>query len=317
VTDTEPVGIDEPTRRRAGSAQVDKADLPLLAFGVLCVSTSGPLIALTAAPALAIAFWRNGLAAAVLLPVALVRHRRDLLRTPRRRLALALLAGTLLAAHFGTYVPSLHHTTVASAAALVCSQSVWAALFARILGERLPTIAWVGIALALGGVLSVTGVDFALSADAVFGDVLALLGGMFGGAYMVTGGQVRRHLSTTLYTALCYTWCALLLLAVCLVGDQRLAGYALRDWALIAALTVLAQLLGHSVFNHVLRATSPTVVSLATLFSVPLAAVLAALLVDQTPPLAAVPALGLLVAGIGLVIWSRDRRPGRLGTLTR
>ena len=41
-------------------------DLALLALGVLCASASPPLIAATAAPALAIAFWRTGAAALVL-----------------------------------------------------------------------------------------------------------------------------------------------------------------------------------------------------------------------------------------------------------
>ncbi len=80
---------------------------------------------------------------------------------------------------------------------------------------------------------------------------------------------------------------------------------------LIGALTVLAQMLGHTIFNHVLRSTSPTVVSLAILFTVPLATVIAAVLVGQTPSPAAIPALALLVAGIGLVIWSRGRNSGR------
>ena len=92
-----------------------------------------------------------------------------------------------------------------------------------------------------------------------------------------------------------------------------MVGFSTRDWVLIGVLTLLAQLLGHSIFNHVLRSTSPTVVSLALLFTVPLATIIAALLVRQTPSPAAIPALALLVAGIGLVIWARDRSGGRGG----
>ena len=51
---------------------------------------------------------------------------------------LAVLAGAALAAHFGTFIPSLQYTSVASASALVCSQAVWAGLLGRLLGERLP-----------------------------------------------------------------------------------------------------------------------------------------------------------------------------------
>ena len=66
-------------------------------------------------------------------------------------------------------------------------------------------------------------------------------------------------------------------------------------------------MLGHSVFNLVLRSTSPTVVSLAILFEVPGAALLAAWWLGQTPPLAALPALILMLVGIGIVIRAGTR----------
>jgi drug/metabolite transporter (DMT)-like permease len=84
-------------------------------------------------------------------------------------------------------------------------------------------------------------------------------------------------------------------------------GYTAETWLQLVALTVGAQLLGHSLFNKVLRTTSPTVVSLALLFEVPGAAVIAAIALGQTPPLAALPAAILLLVGIGLVISSRPR----------
>jgi drug/metabolite transporter (DMT)-like permease len=284
-------------------------DALLLAVGVLCASTSPPLIAATAAPALAIAFWRTGAAALVLLPVALVRLRHEVPVVPVRALWLALLAGVALAAHFGTFVPSLSYTSVASSAALVCSQAVWAGLFSSLLGERLPRRAWAGTAVCFAGVLLITGVDVSLSPRALGGDVLALLGGVFGGVYIVTGGQVRRHLSTVAYTFVCYGVCGLLLLGVCLLAGQPLGGYATADWVRIAALTVFGQLFGHSLMNHVLRSISPSVVSLATLFTVPGAAVIAAFALGETPPAAAVPALALLLAGTALVISARAGAP--------
>jgi drug/metabolite transporter (DMT)-like permease len=276
-------------------------DLVLLAVGVLCASTSPPLIAACAAPVLAIAFWRTGAAAVLIAPVAL----RQGARGPWWAVRLALVAGAALAAHFGTFIPSLSYTSVASAAALVCSQAVWAGLLGRVLGERLPRRAWAGVAVCLAGVLLVTGVDVSVSGRALAGDLLALAGGLFGGVYIVTGGFVRRALSTLLYTLICYGTCGALLLVVCLVSGKALAGYAAADWARIAALTVFGQLLGHSLFNFVLRSISPTLVSLSTLFTVPLAAIIAAVALGQTPPAAAVPALVLLLAGTALVISAR------------
>jgi drug/metabolite transporter (DMT)-like permease len=283
-------------------------DLALLAVGVLCASASPPLIAATAAPALAIAFWRTGAAALVLLPAVLVRRERF----EKRAVLLALFAGAALAAHFGTFIPSLSYTSVASAAALVCSQAVWAALLGHALGERMPRRAWLGTAVCFGGVLLVTGVDVSLSARALAGDLLALLGGVFGGVYLVTGGFVRRELSTLAYAVICYGAAGVLLGIVCVIGGQPLAGYSAIDWVRIATLTVTGQLLGHSLFNLVLRSISPTIVSLAGLFTVPLAALIAAAALGQTPPVEAIPALALLLAGTALVISARERVPAEM-----
>jgi len=282
-----------------------RGDYALLALGVACASLSPPLIAATAAPALAIAFWRTGAAAVVIAPAVLLRRERY----TRRGALLGLLAGFALAVHFGTFIPSLSYTSVSSATALVCSQAVWAGLLGRLLGERLPRRAWLGTAVCLSGVLLITGVDATLDARALGGDVLALAGGVFGGAYIVTGGFARRELSTIAYTSLCYGVCGALLLVVCLLTGNALTGYSTADWVRIATLTVTGQLLGHSLMNLVLRSISPTIVSLATLFTVPGAALIAAVALGEHPPAETVPAVALLLAGTALVISARERVP--------
>lgn len=281
------------------------ADLALLALGVAGVSTSGPLIAATAAPALAVAFWRNAMALGVLAPATLIRHRAELARLPRSVVAGSVAAGLALAAHFALWVPSLRYTSVASSTALVCLQVVWTAVFARIAGQRLAGRAWFGMGVALAGVGVVTGVDVSGSPAALFGDGLALAGGVFSGAYVVAGARVRREASTAVYTTLCYGVCAGALLVVCLVAGAPLVGYDGADWARLVALTVAAQLAGHSVFNVVLRRVSPTLVSLVILLEVPGAATIAALALGQVPPVAIVPGLMLVLGGVALVVTAR------------
>jgi drug/metabolite transporter (DMT)-like permease len=293
---------------KQGVARPPTRDLGLMVIALLAVSTSGPLIAVTAVPALAIAFWRNAMSAGVLLPVALVRNRSELRGLTVRERRLALLAGLMLALHFATWIPALSHTSVASATALVATQPVWSALIGTVRGERIGRQVWLGIAVSLAGALLLTGADLRVSGDALLGDGLAILGGIFAAAYMTAGSEVRRSVSTTSYTAVCYSTTALLLLVTCLVGGQGLAGYDGRDWLKLVALTAGAQLLGHSLFNVVLRTTSPTVVSLSILFEIPGAAVIAALFVkNQHVPWLAVPSAALLVAGLALVIRANTR----------
>src|SRR5437762_2659627 len=80
--------------------------------------------------------------------------RRAELRSLRHdEVRIAAIAGFFLALHFGTWIPSLAFTTVASSVALVCTQPVWAAAMARARGEPIAARAWVGIGVALCGVL--------------------------------------------------------------------------------------------------------------------------------------------------------------------
>ncbi|QNN51738.1 DMT family transporter [Nocardioides mesophilus] len=273
-----------------------------MAVAVVAVSLSGPLMAASAVPALAIAFWRNGFATIALAPAALTGRRSELSGLGRRQLGLIGLSGAALALHFGTWVTSLTLTSVASATALVCLQLAWIVAWQLVRGQRFGPRVVVGLVLAFSGVLVVSGVDFSLSARALAGDGLALLGGLFAGVYTVLGSQARRTASTTTYTFVCYGVCAALLLGACLVAGQPLGGYPLRQWGLLLLVTLTAQLLGHSVLNHLLATTSPMAVSLALLLEVPGAALLAALLLGQRPPPAALLGLAVMLVGMVLVV---------------
>jgi drug/metabolite transporter (DMT)-like permease len=285
-----------------------RTDGLLMSVALLAVSTSGPLMAATAAPAMAIAFWRNALGGGVMLAAAVTTARDELRRLDAREWRLALLAGVFLCVHFATWVPSLNYTSVASATALVATQPVWAALISRAQGYDVGPRVWTGIAVAVVGTVLLTGADVHVSGRALLGDLLAVGGGMSAALYMSAGSEVRRSVSTTTYTAICYCAAAVMLLGVCLVGRQSLTGYDAATWVKLLAITAGAQLVGHSLFNVVLRTTSPTVVSLALLLEIPGAALIAAVFLGQRPPVLAIPAAALLVVGLALVIGSTGRR---------
>ena len=297
-------GTPVPGRILSERPPAPAGDVALLAVAVLAVSTSGPLIRYAAAPALAVAMWRNLLA----LPALAV----PALRAPRptaRELRLISGSGALLAAHFAAWIPSLSYTSVASSVALVATQPVWAALIARWRGEHVHREVWIGIGIALAGVVVLSGVDLSISARALFGDLLALVGGALAAAYVSVGAEVRRTVDTAVYTTGCYGVAAALLLVGCLAAGRPITGYDGGTWLAIAGLVVGPQLLGHTLVNVVLRSITPTAVSVAILFEVVGATFLAALWFDETPPVAAIPAGLLILAGIIVVIRAGRRRP--------
>ena len=282
-------------------------DVLLMAVAVVGVSLSGPLTALVTAPALAIAFWRNAAGAAVLLPVLLTRERATLTGLRLRDLRSSVLGGLFLAAHFAAWLPSLSMTSVAASVALVTTTPIWTALAARLSGVRLPAAVWWGLVLAVVGAALIAGIDVTVSTRALAGDALALLGALCAAGYVLAGAHARQRLATSAYTVVCYSVCAAVVaVAALLVGDP-LGGFSARDWWLIAAITVVAQLMGHTLFNLVVSSVGPTVVGLAILLEVPGALLVSLALGQQAPPLLALPGMVAVVAGVALVV--RASRP--------
>lgn len=286
----------------------------LAAAGVIAISAAGPIMAATAAPALAIAFWRNFLGGVAMGVPAVIARRDELRRLAAADLAWTAVAAGALALHFACFITALQLTSVAAATALVCLQSAWIAVFNHLRGLRTAPAVSAGLALSLAGVVLISGFDLQLSPAAAAGDVLALLGGALAALYTLAGARVRRTLSTQSYTSLCYGLCSVLLLVLCLVFGQPLAGFPAEAWSGILAVTLVAQLMGHTAFNHLLAAISPLVVSMIILLEIPGAALLAALFLGESLPWGTYAGLALILAGLAVVVlWQNRGRNGGPG----
>lgn len=283
-------------------ARPPRVDFILLGVAVLAISASAPIIAAISASALAIAFWRCLIGAAATGGWVAIRSRAEARSLTWPQWRLVILAGLLLGAHFATWIPSLRFTSVASSTALVATQPVWAALIARARGVHIPRRAWIGIGVALAGVLVLTGIDTSIDPRYLIGDLLALIGAIFAALYVSVAEVVRKTVSTSTMTMGLYASAGALLLVLCLVLQQSLWGFSARDWVLIILLTLTAQLLGHTLINRVLATTSATITSLAILFEMPGATIIAALAIGQMPPWSIIPALVLLFIGLAMVI---------------
>jgi drug/metabolite transporter (DMT)-like permease len=290
----------------------------LAALGVLGVASSGPLIAATlgatTVSALAIAFWRNAIGAAVMATPTLIREPRQFGRITRSEFRWSLLAALALALHFACFITSLQLTSVAAATALVCLQSAWIAVFQLFRGTRHRWQVLAGLGIAFGGVVAITGFDMGSSPEALLGDLLAVAGGALAGLYTLAGGKARQSMTTGTYTTLCYGMCAAMVAVLALISNQPLVGFDAVGWLGIAAITVCAQLVGHTAFNYLLATMSPLLVSMIILLEIPGAALLAAVFLHETLPAGTYAGLGLILVGLAVVVLGqRPTGAGRNG----
>lgn len=278
----------------------------LAALGVLGVASSGPLIAATlgatTVSALAIAFWRNAIGAVAMATPTLLREPRQFGAISWREFRWSLFAAVALALHFACFITSLQLTSVAAATALVCLQSGWIAVFQLLRGTRHRWPVLAGLGMAFGGVVAITGFDMGGSPEALLGDLLAVAGGALAGLYTLAGGRARQSMTTGTYTTLCYGMCAALVAVLAAFGGQPLTGFDAGGWLGILAITVCAQLVGHTAFNYLLATMSPLLVSMIILLEIPGAALLAAAFLHETLPAGTYAGLVLIMAGLAVVV---------------
>lgn len=273
-----------------------RPDLIRLSIGIMAIGTSGPLIALSAMPILTLIFWRNLGGALITAPFAL-RHRIN-----RTGAKWAILAGFTLAIHFVAFFLAMRMTTVAAGTALVALQPIFAALFVKLTGGEIPSRAWLGMLVSFAGVLLISGIDLQISLRAFLGDLAALLSAALAAVYMMFGARAQRTLETSTYTSICYFVCAITALPMALIAGNQIFNFSSREWWTVLGLVFGAQILGHTMFNSVLKRSSPAVVSLAVFFEVPTSSIIALWWLNQSPPAGVIPGIVLILIGCVLVV---------------
>lgn len=298
-------------------------DIPLLLGGIIGIGMSGPLIALSAMPILAMIFWRNLGGALVMAPFAIraglgaglgtenaPSTQGDALLSQEERKAIywSVLSGIFLSLHFIGFFLAMRLTTVASGVALTALQPLFAALFLRALGGYIPRHAWWGMVISLLGVVIITGVDSTISLRAFLGDLAAITCAALAALYVLIGAKAQRSIQTSVYTTICYTSCAITTLPILLLSGDPVMGHASEDWLLLIALILGSQILGHTMFNFSLKRVSPMVVSLIVFFEVPIGALFAWWWIDQVPPSGTIPGIIILLIGCAFFVTRRGSR---------
>jgi drug/metabolite transporter (DMT)-like permease len=274
----------------------------LLPFAVLSVALVGVsfgsiFVRLAVAPALAIALWRMTLASAVVLPAALVSGGLGA-RAAGSHLALAAAAGGLLALHFGSWMTSLRFTSVANSVLLVNTAPIFVALLATVTGRDRPTArTWAAVALATAGAGVITWGGLA-DRTSLIGNLLAVGGALAMAGYLMLAREAQRGLAYLPYVAAAYGTASIVLWAAVLISGTPWHSFSSRTWAVLAAMAVVSQLVGHGGYNWSLRHLQAAFVSIALTGEPVLASLLAGWLLGEPIGLRTATGGALVLAGI-------------------
>jgi drug/metabolite transporter (DMT)-like permease len=289
--------------------------LPYLALGfaVLALGFSAIFVKWANVPGAVSGFYRVALAAAVMTVPVAPRARREW-PWPRQAAWLAALAGIFFAGDLASWNTAVLITNAANATLFGNTAPLWVGLGALLLfKEKLRPVFWAGMLLAMIGAAVILGSDFLTHPRLGVGDLLALLAGLFYGAFMLATQRARQGLSAMTSWWISAVTSSAALLLVGLLLQQPLTGYPLASYLSLLALALVTQAGGYLAINYALGHLSASLVSPTLLGQPVLTAILAMPLLGE-PLLPAQIVGGLMVlAGIWLVHRQADDGPRAIG----
>lgn len=261
----------------------------VLAAAIVAVSSAGVAFSYCKdVPPFTLAGWRLQLTSVVAALVAAAQWQgmpaQDRARTRREAWKLAM-SGLCLAVHFGAWVWSLQHTSLAHSLLLVSTTPI--ILVGVNLVQREPIsgsevagslLAVAGCAVLAGGAVSGKEVEVSLAGDAAaFVAALAIVG------HWQIGRQLRSWMPVFVYSAPVTALAALALSLTGLAAESRALGapHGVFGWLasaryapVVVYLGLVPGIIGHQGFNTVLRFMPPLSVSLAVQLEPPLGSLL-------------------------------------------
>ncbi|AMO86448.1 putative permease, DMT superfamily [Solibacillus isronensis B3W22] len=278
--------------------------IPII-IGVISVSLSAIFVKLSSADAGVIAFYRMLFSIMIMLPWFLLKYKNEIKVLSKRDWIFSSIAGIFLSFHFILWFESLNYTSVASSTVLVTMQPLFAFIGTYLFFKEkitLQTFIAGGIAI-LGSVLISWG-DFKISGTALYGDILALIACALITGYLLFGQDVRKRLSLVTYTMVVYSVSTVTLFFYIIVKGESFGPYPAIDWMWFILLAIIPNLLGHNLFNWVLKWTSTNVISIAILFEPVGAALLALFIFNEYLTVSQI--VGGLVVILGIMLFVID-----------
>ena len=244
----------------------------LLVAGVIGVSSAGAILShVDSIPPLMRASWRLQITVLMLLPFAIWQYRAMDLDVRKRlfeqRTVLIVLgSGVALAAHFGTWVTSLDHTSLAHSLLFVTSHPIIIVAGIALFVRRPHRLETTGALLGLLGA-AITLLDAKDSGEVtLWGDFLAFVGALTVVGYIVAGRILREWMPVFVYAVPVTLLGAILLIPVSMMMGEDTAAIGwiesdLLGWFVLLAF--LAGIVGHTGLNACLRWLAPLTISFA------------------------------------------------------
>ena len=281
-----------------------------LIIATVAVSWASIFIKMSGAGPIPAAFYRMAIASVILAGPAIRNFKSSHRLLDFKEKLLMVISGLVLGLHFATWVTSLFYTTISNSVILVATQPIWVLFMERLFFKtKITFTAVTGTFIALAGMILIAHGDFDLGREFIIGDLLALAGALFAGIYLIIGRRLRTKLNNVNYIFPVYTVAALLLLFIGLVKNENMTDFSSFTWIMFVLLAIIPTVVGHSLYNWLLKYVSAHKVA-TTILGEPIGAtILAIIFFDQIPGWWTVIGGILILGGIFIVLRKKKERP--------
>ena len=267
-------------------------------------------------PSLSIAFYRLFFTTLLIFPFVFFRKktREELFNLQRSTFYIMVIIGVILAAHFALWITSLKLTSVASSVILVTAHPLLVGPVSHFLfKEKLSFVNAFGIVLSVSGVFILIYGNYGFTSgvlDTLEGNILAILGGVAAGFYILGGRKIRKTVSVSSYAFVVYSIGTIVLFFICLFFNSPFHNFSLEDYMIILLMAMVAGIFGHTLYNWTLEHVRASLASVV-LLGEPLGSTLLAFVIpwiNQIPSQYTILGGGIILVGIYLTAREFDKK---------
>jgi len=250
-----------------------------LAVGILFISLSPIFVKLADASPVVCAFYRIFFGLILLVPYCLIKQN---LKVERKDLILALIGGLVFAVDITLWNLSLKMISATVSTLLANLAPLWVGLISYFLfRKKVEKLFWIGTGVAIAGMLVLVGLRQVLHLQFGLGFLFAVVASVLYAIYILITKDILERMGTV--TFMFYNMLAALvfLFIICVIKNEKLIHYSPVNWFYFAGMGIICQLLGWLAINYAIRFIESTKVSVTLLSQTVVAAVLAALLLNE------------------------------------
>ena len=276
-----------------------------LFIGILCISIFPVIVRMNLTSGLISAFYRMGIATAIILPFAIYKKKMHL---ENLKMLLPMLAcGILFASDIAVWNISIQNSSATQATLLTNLSPIWVGIFSLLfLSFRPRKSFWLGTLIALIGMTVFVGVDTILNLQLDFAFFLGVLSGVLYALYILVSKSVLEKLEVITFITYSMIFSTIFLLIINVAFGEQFFGFSNKAWISLFVQGIVCQLIAWLLISYSTQKMRATRVSLSLLSQAIFATILAAIFVNEKITNVQMIGSVIILAGIATTFYEKN-----------